>query len=134
MSEKVDFYDFEKFFDKVYEEFLENVKYYYLCFEVLLVQVMIVGNRMIIENFVDIVEVMNCDLNYFFKFILREVVIVGIFEGRRVIFQGCFMLYFIVNKMKKYFKEFVICFVCGSLDMKIIKKGCFYFFKCEVCG
>lgn len=37
MSEKVDFYDFEKFFDKVYEEFLENVKYYYLCFEVLLV-------------------------------------------------------------------------------------------------
>lgn len=47
---------------------------------------MIVGNRMIIENFVDIVEVMNCDLNYFFKFILREVVIVGIFEGRRVIF------------------------------------------------
>lgn len=72
MSEKVDFYDFEKLLDKAYEELPENVKHHHSRFEVPPAQVTIAGNRTIIENFVDIAEAMNRDPNHLLKFILRR--------------------------------------------------------------
>jgi translation initiation factor 2 subunit 2 len=134
MSESIDFYDFEKLLDKAYEELPENVKSHRSRFEVPAAVVTIAGNRTIIENFVDIAEAMNRDPNHLLKFLLREVATAGTLEGRRAILQGRFTPYLIANKMKKYLKEFVICPVCGSPDTKIIKKGRFYFLKCEACG
>lgn len=81
MSEKVDFYDFEKLLDKAYEELPENVKHHHSRFEVPPAQVTIAGNRTIIENFVDIAEAMNRDPNHLLKFILREVATAGTLEA-----------------------------------------------------
>ncbi|WP_297490648.1 translation initiation factor IF-2 subunit beta [Thermococcus sp.] len=133
MSE-TDFYDFERLLDKAYEELPENVKFHRSRFEVPAAQVTIAGNRTIIENFADIAEAMNRDPNHLLKFLLREVATAGTLEGRRAVLQGRFTPYLIANKLKKYLKEFVICPVCGSPDTKIIKKGRFYFLKCEACG
>ncbi len=135
MSEKkVDFYDFEGLLEKAHDELPENVKNHASRFEVPAAQVTIAGNRTIIENFLDIAEAMNREPNHLLKFLLREVGTAGTLEGRRVILQGRFTPYLISNRLKKYLREFVICPVCGSPDTKIIKKGRFYFLKCEACG
>jgi len=133
MSE-IDFYDFERLLDKAYEELPENVKSHRSRFEVPAAQVTIAGNRTIIENFADIAEAMNREPSHLLKFLLREVATAGTLEGRRAVLQGRFTPYLIANKLKKYLKDFVICPVCGSPDTKIIKKGRFYFLKCEACG
>ena len=111
------------------EEVFKDVR-----FEVPPAESFVEGNKTVIKNFKDIAKIINRDIQFFAKYVLKEIGTAGDIEGQRLILQGKFGNYIINSKIKSFVKDYVLCSECGKPDTRIIKEGRIHFLKCMACG
>ena len=92
------------------------------------------GRTTILDNFGEIADVLNRDVDHFLKFLLQELGTAGKIEGGRAIFQGNFPFDVINSQIDDYVEEYVICSECGMPDTHLIKSGRILMLKCDACG
>ena len=78
------------------------------------------GRRSIIMNFREIAEQLQRPPEHLLKFLLRETATRGNFDGDKVVFQGRFNADSIRNLVEIYTNKYVICPVCGIVEMSDI--------------
>jgi len=132
MKDKI-YYDYDTLLKRAYSQLPEEV-FKDVRFEVPNPESIIEGNRTVIKNFRDIAKVINRDVQFFAKYVMRELGTAGNVEGQRLILQGKFSNYLINSKIKEFIEEYVLCDECGKPDTKIIKEGRLHFLKCMACG
>lgn len=126
-------FDYEKMLDDARESLPKNLVEG-ARFEMPKVKSLVVGNKTIIKNFREILNILRRDENHLIKFLLGEMATSGNVEGSQAVFQGKFSQTFIQDKLMKYANNFVLCHECKKPDTKIIKEGRVYFIRCEACG
>ncbi|MFC1787187.1 translation initiation factor IF-2 subunit beta [Halobacteriota archaeon] len=92
------------------------------------------GRTTIFDNFGDIADVLNRDVDHFLKFLVQELGTAGKIEGSRAVFQGKFPFDVIDSQIDDYVEEYVICSECGMPDTHLIKSGRILMLKCDACG
>lgn len=133
MGEYKIYYDYETLLKRAFSQLPEEV-FKDIRFEVPPAESIVEGNRTVIKNFRDIAKVINRDIQFFAKYIMRELGTAGNVEGQRLILQGKFSNYLINSKIREFIEEYVLCDECGKPDTKIIKEGRLHFLKCMACG
>ena len=92
------------------------------------------GNKTIVSNFHQIVNVLGRNPEHVLKYILKERATPGKLTRTSLIFGAKVPASRINEKIKKYASEYVLCRDCGKPDTKIIKDGELSFLKCQACG
>ena len=126
-------YDYERLLDEARDSLPSNL-FDGARFEMPKIKAITVGNKTIIKNFREIVNIFRRDENHLVKFLLGEMATSGNIEGAQAVFQGKFAQPFIQDKLQKYADSFVLCPECKKPDTKIDKEGRIYFLRCEACG
>lgn len=94
-----------------------------------------VGNRTILRNFRQIAEVMRRDPQGLAVFMGKELATsANLDQDLRLILLGRKDRESIERVIQRYFKDYVICPVCGSPDTKLVKERKVTFLVCEACG
>jgi translation initiation factor 2 subunit 2 len=94
-----------------------------------------VGNKTIIRNFKQISDVMRRDPQGIAVFMGKELATsANLDQEFRLILLGRKDRESIERVIQRYFKEYVICPVCGSPDTKLVKERKIVFLICEACG
>ncbi|BBE41613.1 MAG TPA: translation initiation factor IF-2 subunit beta [Nitrososphaeria archaeon] len=94
-----------------------------------------VGNRTIIRNFRQIADVIGRDPQRMAVFMGKELATsANLDQEFRLILLGRKDRESIERVIQRYFKEYVICPVCGSPDTKLVKERKVTFLVCEACG
>jgi translation initiation factor 2 subunit 2 len=94
-----------------------------------------VGNRTIIRNFRQITDVIGRDPQRMAVFMGKELATsANLDQEFRLILLGRKDRESIERVIQRYFKEYVICPVCGSPDTKLVKERKVTFLVCEACG
>ena len=94
-----------------------------------------VGNRTIIRNFRQIADVIGRDPQRMAVFMGKELATsANLDQELRLILLGRKDRESIERVIQRYFKEYVICPVCGSPDTKLVKERKVTFLVCEACG
>jgi translation initiation factor 2 subunit 2 len=98
--------------------------------------VMIEGKTTVLRNFGEIVDKLRRDPNHLIGYLLRELGTAGTIEGdgQRVVFKGKVTTTQIVDRIKNYVDEYVLCSECTRPDTKIVKDGRILILVCETCG
>lgn len=92
------------------------------------------GRTTILDNFRDIADVLNRDVDHLMKFLLQELGTAGKIEGSRAIFQGSFSSDVLKSQVDDYVEEYVICSECGRPDTHLIKSERILMLRCDACG
>ncbi|AEF96388.1 translation initiation factor IF-2 subunit beta [Methanotorris igneus] len=129
----IDYYDYEALLKRAREQLPEDV-FKDARFEIPEAEVFVEGSRTIIRNFKEIAKLIDRDVNYFAKYIMKELGTAGDLEGTRLVLQGRFSGYLVNSKIQDFLKEYVLCHECGKPDTKIIKEGRIHMLKCMACG
>lgn len=125
--------DYASMLNKAKEELPEDVK----CsarFEIPKVKGHIQGNKTIVNNFMQIVDMIHRDAQHLLKYLLKELATPGEISKNTLILGSKISASKINEKIEKYVSEFVLCKECCKPDTKIIKEGEFSFLKCMACG
>ena len=96
--------------------------------------VMIEGKTTVIRNFGAIVESLRREPAHLYGYLLRELGTAGNLDGSRVVFKGKVATANIVERIKSYVEEYVLCSECDRPDTKIVKDGRVLILTCESCG
>ncbi len=97
-------------------------------------RVFVEGRTTILDNFGEISDVLNRDVDHFLKFLLQELGTAGKIEGGRAIFQGKFSPDAVKSQIDDYVEEYVICSECGMPDTHLIKSERILMLRCDACG
>ncbi len=97
-------------------------------------RIFIEGKTTVLDNFSNIVDVLNRDSDHLMKFLTREMGTAGKLEGGRAIFQGKFPKELIKSNIDSYVEEYVICSECSRPDTQLIKVERVLVLKCSACG
>ena len=97
-------------------------------------EVMIEGKTTVIRNFGAIVESLRREPAHLYGYLLRELGTAGNLDGSRVVFKGKVATANIVERIKSYVEEYVLCSECDRPDTKIVKDGRVLILTCESCG
>ncbi|MGP8320254.1 MAG: translation initiation factor IF-2 subunit beta [Methanosarcinaceae archaeon] len=97
-------------------------------------KIFIEGKTTVLDNFSNIVDVLNRDSDHLMKFLTREMGTAGKLEGGRAIFQGKFPKELIKSNIDSYVEEYVICSECSRPDTQLIKIERVLVLKCSACG
>ncbi|MGP8330739.1 MAG: translation initiation factor IF-2 subunit beta [Methanosarcinaceae archaeon] len=97
-------------------------------------RIFIEGKTTVLDNFSNIVGVLNRDSDHLMKFLTREMGTAGKLEGGRAIFQGKFPKELIKSNIDSYVEEYVICSECSRPDTQLIKVERVLVLKCSACG
>lgn len=92
------------------------------------------GRTTILDNFRDIADILNRDVEHLMKFLLQELGTAGKIEGSRAIFQGSFSSDVLKSQVDDYVEEYVICSECGRPDTHLIKSERILMLRCDACG
>ncbi|MDD2666610.1 MAG: translation initiation factor IF-2 subunit beta [Methanocellales archaeon] len=92
------------------------------------------GRTTVLDNFGDIADVLNRDMDTFLKFLLQELGTAGKIDGGRAIFQGNFPSDVIKSHIDDYVEEYVICSECRRPDTHLIKSERILMLQCDACG
>lgn len=92
------------------------------------------GNRIFIQNFKQICEIVGREQQHLLRYLSRELATAGSIEGDQAAFQGKFNSALIKRIVEDYVQEFVICPVCRSPDTELVREERFRFLVCEACG
>jgi translation initiation factor 2 subunit 2 len=96
--------------------------------------VMIEGKTTVIRNFGAIAESLRREPEHLYGYLLRELGTAGSLDGQRVVFKGKVATAQIVDRIKSYVDEYVLCSECDRPDTKIVKDGRVLILTCETCG
>ncbi|HJH31570.1 MAG TPA: translation initiation factor IF-2 subunit beta [Methanosarcinaceae archaeon] len=97
-------------------------------------KIFIEGKTTVLDNFSNIVDVLNRDPDHLMKFLTREMGTAGKLEGGRAIFQGKFPKELIKSNIDSYVEEYVICSECSRPDTQLVKVDRVLVLKCSACG
>ncbi|MGP8322165.1 MAG: translation initiation factor IF-2 subunit beta [Methanosarcinaceae archaeon] len=97
-------------------------------------KIFIEGKTTVLDNFNNIVDVLNRDSDHLMKFLTREMGTAGKLEGGRAIFQGKFPKELIKSNIDSYVEEYVTCSECSRPDTQLIKVDRVLVLKCSACG
>ena len=103
-------------------------------FEIPKVKGHIQGNKTIVNNYMQIVDILRRDAQHLLKYLLKELATPGEITKSALILGRKVSASKINEKIQKYANEFVLCKECCKPDTKIIKEGNFNFLKCMACG
>ena len=92
------------------------------------------GNKTVITNFNNIVDVFMRDKDHFLKFLLRELATPGNLDGPRLVLGRKVSATLINQKIQQYADNYVLCASCGKPDTQIIDKEGETYLKCTACG
>lgn len=92
------------------------------------------GRTTVLDNFGEIADVLNRDMDHLMKFLLQELGTAGKIEGSRAIFQGSFSADVLKSQIGDYVEEYVICSECGRPDTHLIKSERILMLRCDACG
>jgi translation initiation factor 2 subunit 2 len=96
--------------------------------------VMIEGKTTVIRNFGAIAESLRREPEHLYGYLLRELGTAGNLDGQRVVFKGKVATAQVVDRIKSYVDEYVLCSECDKPDTKIVKDGRVLILTCETCG
>lgn len=125
--------EYEAYLDRAISQ-IPNIKTSDTRFVVPEPRVLSEGKTTVLENFRDIVDILNREPDHLLKFLLRELGTAGKMDGSRVIFQGRFTASMISNQINSYVQEYVICSECGRPDTHLVKSDRVLMLKCDACG
>jgi len=97
-------------------------------------KIFVEGKTTVLDNFSNIVDVLNRNTDHVMKYLTRELGTAGKIEGSRAIFQGRFPKESIQSNIKSYVEEYVICSECGRPDTQLVKVERVLVLKCSACG
>ena len=97
-------------------------------------KIFIEGKTTVLDNFSNIVDVLNRDPDHLMKFLTREMGTAGKLEGGRAIFQGRFPKELIKSNIQSYVEEYVMCSECSRPDTQLVKDNRVLVLKCAACG
>lgn len=103
-------------------------------FEIPKVRGHIQGNKTVISNFNEIVQLFNRESEHFLKFLLKELATPGDLQKTQLILGRKLSSGQINEKVESYAKEYVICKECKRPDTKLTKKDGIIFMQCQACG
>ncbi|MEM7821571.1 MAG: translation initiation factor IF-2 subunit beta [Candidatus Aenigmatarchaeota archaeon] len=92
------------------------------------------GNKTIVRNFSDILNIIRRDSAHLSKFLFKELATPGNIQGNMLVLQRRVSRDMVQKKIESYVKEFVFCKECKKPDTKMSKEEKIYFLKCEACG
>ncbi len=103
-------------------------------FEIPNVKGFIQGNKTVVTNFKEIVDLFRRDIQQFLKYLLKELATPGNLDGPRLVLGRKVSSALINQKVKQYAGVYVLCSTCGKPDTQIIKKDDLTYLKCAACG
>jgi len=98
------------------------------------VQVIWLGNKSIIRNYMDFSRVLRRDPSKFLMYLAKKLAVPASLDGERAILIGRRDGRTISAVIEKYVNERVRCSVCGSPDTNITREKRMEFLVCEACG
>ncbi len=126
-------YDYEKLLEtarkKMPEIRLDDTR-----FEPPTLEVVIVGNRTIIKNFVQAAKKLGREPEFMFKYFAGELGTSGSLVENRAEFTGRFDERKVNKKLESFMKGYVYCSECGKPDTVLVKEGGTLMVKCQACG
>jgi len=103
-------------------------------FEIPRAEILIIGRKVIIQNFMEICDILNRDPKHLLKYLLKELGAPGYLEGRMAIVHGEHRKRTIDAIIERYVKNYVICPVCGEPDTVLVKEKRMFYLQCQACG
>jgi translation initiation factor 2 subunit 2 len=97
-------------------------------------KIFVEGKTTVLDNFNNIINVLNRDADHLMKYLTRELGTAGKLEGGRAVFQGRFTKEMMKSNIKAYVDEYVICSECNRPDTELVKQGRVMVLKCAACG
>src|SRR3989344_7555347 len=125
--------DYEKMLEKGIKELPETVAVAER-FEVPKARGHIQGNKTVITNFNNIIDLFRRDKDHFLKFLLKELATPGNLDGPRLVLGRKVSAALINQKIQQYADNYVLCAGCGKPDTQIIEKEGETYLKCTSCG
>jgi len=92
------------------------------------------GNKTVLSNFFQIVDILGTQSEHFLKYLLKELATPGdakkplLYLGRKISASE------INVKIQEYADKYVLCNVCGKPDTLLKKQNRILFLKCNACG
>lgn len=97
-------------------------------------QVLWVGNKTFLRNFLEYPRILRRDPDKILLFLAKELATAASMDGDRAIFIGRRHAESFKVLFQRYIKDAVICPVCGRPDTHIEKSKRLQFLVCEACG
>ena len=129
----MEFHSYKKMLKEAMERVPESIKAGKR-FEMPKVVAMEEGNKTIVKNFKDILDVLRRDEKHLSKYFFTQLATPGTVKGSTIILQRRVSQKLLQSKLEDYVKEYVYCKACGNPDTKIVKEGRVDFMVCEACG
>ena len=126
-------FDYDKLIKKAEEQMPESA-YKSERFEIPKLNVMVIGNRTVLSNFVKSIKDIRRKPEEVLKYFSKELATSGEIKGAQAEFIGKFGVVEISKKFTRFLDDFVLCKECRKPDTTIIKDGRQFFLKCEACG
>ena len=126
-------FDYDKLLKKAEEQMPESA-YKSERFEIPKLNVMVIGNRTVLSNFVKSIKDIRRKPEEVLKYFSKELATSGEIKGAQAEFIGKFGVVEISKKFTRFLDDFVLCKECRKPDTTIIKDGRQFFLKCEACG
>ncbi|MBN2421304.1 translation initiation factor IF-2 subunit beta [Candidatus Woesearchaeota archaeon] len=92
------------------------------------------GNKTIISNINQIIEILRRPVAHVVKFLLKELAAPGEIKGNFLVLGTKISASKINEKIGEYVNKYVICPECKKPDTKLKKEGNFTFIICQACG
>lgn len=92
------------------------------------------GNKTIVTNFKEMIDLLRRDQDMFVKFLQRELAVPATVDGPRLVLVGKVKSTLINTKIEQFAKECVICKQCGKPDTTLQKQEGITILKCMACG
>lgn len=104
-------------------------------FELPKIDLIFVGDKTIVLNFRQIIEVINREDSIVQRYFSKELGSPAYLnESGQLVLQGRFNVQVLTKLLKLFIERYVICPTCGSKDTKLIKRGKVFVLKCMACG
>lgn len=126
-------FDYDKLLKNAQKQMPESV-YKNERFEIPKLNVMVIGNRTVISNFVKAIKDIRRKPEDVLKFFSKELATSGEIKGAQAEFIGKFGMIEISKKFNRFLDDFVLCKECKKPDTSILREGRQHFLKCEACG
>ncbi len=92
------------------------------------------GSKTIIKSFSNLLKEFRRDEGHFIKYLTKETATSVTKGNNQVIINSKVNVIQLNRLIENYFKQFVLCPVCGKPDTKIITQSGQKTMKCEACG
>ncbi len=96
------------------------------------------GNKTLVKNFGEIVNVLRRDAKHLSKFLFNQLATPGSIRGSGqnsvLVLQRRVATQLIQKKLEDYVRDFVYCKECRKPDTRLVKEGRMLYMVCEACG